>query len=221
MKPVRIYILEDEMITQEVIKQTLESMNCIVCGMQSNAEKALDEIQSLKPDIVFLDIRVDGDKTGIWLGNQLKMPIVYLTAFSDQKNIRDAVQTNPVSYVQKPFKEKDILIALELAKSKLAETKELLIKDKSLTVRLNVNHILYAKKEDHYLILHTHNGNKMIRSTVQEFLEKVTDDFMQVHRSYIINKNFVSGISNKVVMIRGDEIPISLSYLKSAKKELL
>ena len=106
MKPVRIYILEDEMITQEVIKQTLESMNCIVCGMQSNPEKALDEIQSLKPDIVFLDIRVDGDKTGIWLGNQLKMPIVYLTAFSDQKNIRDAVQTNPVSYVQKPFKEK-------------------------------------------------------------------------------------------------------------------
>ncbi len=221
MKPVRIYILEDEMITQEVIKQTLESMNCIVCGMKSNAEKALDEIQSVKPDIVFLDIRVDGDKTGIWLGNQLKMPIVYLTAFSDQKNIKDAMQTNPVSYVQKPFKEKDILIALELAKSKLAETKELLIKDKSLTVRLNVNHILYAKKEDHYLILHTHNGNKMIRSTVQEFLEKVTDDFMQVHRSYIINKNFVSGISNKVVMIRGDKIPISLSYLKSAKKELL
>ena len=221
MKPVRVYILEDEMITQEVIRQTLESLNCIICGMQSNAELALQEIRSLQPDIAFLDIRVDGDKTGIWLGNQLDIPIIYLTAFSDQKNIRDAVQTNPVSYVQKPFKEKDILIALELAKSKLEESKELLVKDKKLTVKVKVNNILYAKKEDHYLILHMHDGSKMIRSTVQEFMENVTEDFLQVHRSYIINKNFVTGFSNKVVRVQETEIPISQSYLKAVKAVLL
>lgn len=221
MRSLRVYILEDEIITQEVLKQTLESLNCNVCGMQSNAEKALEEINLLLPDLVFLDIRVDGDKTGIWLGNQLDIPIIYLTAFSDQKNIKDAVQTDPISYLQKPFQEKDLMIALELAKSKLNGNKELLVRDKSLTVKVKVNNILYAKKEDHYLVLHLGNEKKMIRSTVQEFLDNVTDDFLQVHRSYIINKNFVSGFSNKVVKIRDTEIPISLSYLKEVKTALL
>ncbi len=221
MKSLQVYILEDEIITQEVLKQTLESLNCIVCGMQSNAEKALEEIRLLTPDIVILDIRVEGEKTGIWLGNQLNIPIIYLTAFSDRKNIKDAAQTNPVSYVQKPFKEKDLLIALELAKSKLIGNKELIIKDRTLTIKIKVNNILYAKKEDHYIALYQSHGKKLIRATVQEFLDMVTDDFIQVHRSYIINKNFVSGFSNKLVKIQDIEIPISLSYLKTVKAALL
>ncbi len=220
MKSLRVYILEDEFITQEVLKQTLESLNCNVCGVQSNAEKALEEIKLLMPDLVFLDIRVDGDKTGIWLGNQLDIPIIYLTAFSDQKNIKDAVQTDPISYLQKPFQEKDLMIALELAKNKLESSKELLIKDKNFMVKVKVNNILYAKKEDHYLVLYLRDGKKMIRATVQEFLEMVTEDFVQIHRSYIINKNFVSGFSNKVVKIQDIEVPISNSYLPKVKSEL-
>lgn len=219
-KPLRVYILEDEIITQEVLKQTLESLGCNVCGMQSNAELALEEINELTPDLVFLDIRVDGDKTGIWLGNQLDIPIIYLTAFSDQKNIKNAVKTQPVSYLQKPFNEKDLMIALELAKSKLEGTKEILIKDKNLMVKVKVNNILYAKKEDHYIILHLRDDKKMIRATVQEFLEMMTEDFIQVHRSYVINKNFVSGFSNKIIKIQENEIPISNSYLSKVKSEL-
>ena len=46
MKPFRVYILEDEIITQQVIMQTLESFNCVICGMESNAEVALEEIKS-------------------------------------------------------------------------------------------------------------------------------------------------------------------------------
>lgn len=220
MKPFRVYILEDEIITQQVIMQTLESFNCVICGMESNAEVALEEIKSLKPDIAFLDIRVKGDKTGIWLGNQLDIPIVYLTAYSDHKNIRDAVRTNPISYISKPFKDKDLLIALEMAKTKSNEAKEIWVKDKNFRVKLKVNSILYAKKEDHYIILHTLDGKKMIRSTVQSFLDNVTEDFFQVHRSYIVNKSFVVGYSNKVVKVQETEIPISHSYIQNIKQFL-
>ena len=221
MKAVSVYILEDEIITQEVLKQTLENLDCKVCGMQSNAESALVEINKLSPDIAFLDIRVNGDKTGIWLGNQLDIPIIYLTAFSDQKNIKNAVQTNPISYLQKPFNEKDILIALELAKSKIEESKELLIRAKNITKKVKVKDILFAKKEDHYLELHTEEGSKLLRSTVSEFLENVTDDFLQIHRSYIVNKNFVTGVSSKSVTVGTLELPISLSYKDAVKDHLL
>lgn len=217
MSSLRVYILEDEIITQEVIKQTLESLNCIVCGMQTHAEKALKEINNLQPDIAILDIRVDGDKTGIWLGNQLDIPVIYLTAFSDQQNIKNAAQTRPVSYIQKPFQEKDVFIALELAKSRLKGNKELLVKDKDLTVKVKANSILYAKKEDHYIALFQRNGKKIVRATVQEFLDMVTDDFVQVHRSYIVNKNFVTGFSSKVIKIENIEIPVSHTFLKTVK----
>lgn len=218
MIPLKVYILEDEMITQEVLKQTLESLNCKVIGMQSNAEKALSEIESLSPDFAFLDIRVEGTKTGIWLGNQLNIPIVYLTAFSDDKNVRNAVLTNPVSYLQKPFQEKDIFIALELVKQKLKEVKEIIVKENNISVKVSADDILYAKKEDHYLVLTTTKGDKLIRATIAEFLEMVTKDFVQVHRSFIINKNFVSAFTSKKIEINDIEIPVSTSFSSTLKE---
>ncbi|NVK52154.1 MAG: response regulator transcription factor [Flavobacteriaceae bacterium] len=220
MKSLRVYILEDELITQEVLKQTLESLNCIVCGMETHAERALKEIQKLTPDVAILDIRVDGDKTGIWLGNQLEIPIIYLTAFSDSKNIKNAVKTNPITYLQKPFKESELFIALELVKAKLKTKRKIVVKEKNISVKIDVENIVYAKKEDHYLKLYTHTGSKMVRTTVGNFLNQVTDDFLQVHRSYIVNKSFITGYSAKVIKIGDEEIPISSSFADNVKQEL-
>ena len=221
MKPIKVYILEDEHITQEILKQTLESLNYNVCGMQTNAEKAFKEIQQLKPDIVLLDIRVNGKKTGVWLGNQLDIPIIYLTAFSDQKNIKEAALTSPVGYIQKPFNEKDLFIALELAKNKLHVNDELLIRDKNLNVIVKVKDILYAKKEDQYLVLYFNTKKHLLRSTINGFLDMATDDFIQVHRSYLVNTKFVSSFSSKLIKINEIEIPVSLSYLKNVQEKLL
>lgn len=220
MKYLRVYILEDEIITQEVLKQSLESLNCIVVGMQANAEKALKEIQNLSPDLAILDIRVDGDKTGVWLGNQIGIPVIYLTAFSDDKNIKEAINTNPVAYLQKPFQDKDLFIALELVKAKLSTKRKIVVKDKNLSVKIDIENILYAKKEDHYLALYTHNGKKMMRATVQDFLNQVTDDFLQVHRSYIVNKNFITAFSTKIIKISDEEIPVSSSFVSAVKNDL-
>ncbi len=220
MKFLRVYVLEDEIITQEVLKQSLESLNCIVVGMQTNAEKALKEIHKLSPDLAILDIRVEGDKTGIWLGNQIETPVIYLTAFSDDKNIKEAINTNPIAYIQKPFQDKDLFIALELVKAKLSIKRKIVVKEKNLSVKIDIENILYAKKEDHYLILHTHSGKKIMRATVQEFLNQVTDDFLQVHRSYIVNKNFIAAFSTKIIKIADVEIPVSSSFVHTVKKEL-
>ena len=221
MKPIQVYILEDEHITQEVLKQTLETLDCKVCGMYSNAEKALEEIEQLHPDIAILDIRVDGEKTGIWLGNQLNIPIIYLTAFSDQKNIISAAKTHPVSYLQKPFNEKDLIIALELAKSRLNDDKELLVKDKNINIKVKIKDVLYAKKEDQYLVLYFKDKKHLMRTTINGFLDMATDDFIQVHRSYLVNAKFVSGFSSKVIKINEAEIPISHSYLKNVQEKLI
>jgi len=221
MKPLKVYILEDEIVTQEILKQTLESLNYFVCGMQTHAEKALTEINKLSPDVAILDIRVEGEKTGLWLGKQLNIPIIYLTAFSDSNSVKEAMGSNPVSYLQKPFNDKDLFIALEMVKQKLKSQKQIFVKENNYTIKIVVDSILYAKKEDHYLHIYTQNGVKMIRSTVKEFLQKVNKNFIQVHRSYIVNINHVEGFSSKKVQVNNTEIPLSSTYYNQLKESIL
>ena len=221
MEKIKIYILEDEIITQELLKETLESMDYEVCGMHTNAEKSLQEIQKLQPDIAILDIRVDGDKSGIWLGDQLDFPIIYLTAFNDKKTIKQAIRTKPIGYLPKPFNATDLFIAVELALSKISNRHEIIVKERNRNIKVQIDDVLYAKKDDHYLILHLKDSKKVIRSSVKEFLELIQSrDFIQVHRSYIINKNYVSEFNTKEIIIRGDKIPISQSFVKEVIKEL-
>ncbi|AUC86176.1 hypothetical protein CW731_13200 [Polaribacter sp. ALD11] len=221
MEPVKIYILEDEIIIQQLLKETLETLDYNICGTQINAELALLEIKEVKPDIVFLDIRVAGNKTGIWLGNQLDIPIIYLTAFSDPKTITKAIKTKPVSYLVKPFNIKQLFIALELALCVVAEKKEITIKVRDRFEKIRVEDIWFAKKEDQYLTLYLKESVKLIRSSVQEFLTQVnSSSFLQVHRSYVVNKNYVTAFNSKGVRIDKNKIPISQKYLEKVYQEL-
>jgi len=218
MKPLRVYILEDEIITQEVLTNTLTSFGYKVCGVNTNAVDALQEIEELTPDLVFLDIKVIGEKTGVWLANQISIPFIYLSAFNDVKNVKEAAKTNPVSYLQKPFREKDVFIALQLAESKLKLQKEIVTIENNFKIKIKVDDILYAKKEDHYFVIYTQNNQKkLIRATVDEFLELVTEDFIQIHRSYIVNRKYVNSFSNKTVRVNDVKLPVSNSFLEKVK----
>jgi len=161
MNSIKIYILEDEIITQELLKQTLEDLDFTICGMATDVETALTEISKLKPDIAILDIRVEGLQTGVWLGSQLDIPLIYLTAFNDKETIKAAIATKPASYLVKPFNTKDLFIAVELAVSRIKNKGQITVKDKDKKVILLEEQILFAKKEDQYLILHLKDSKKI------------------------------------------------------------
>ncbi len=221
MKRVKIYILEDEIITQELLKQTLENLQYKVCGMATNAEIALKEIELLKPDIAILDIRVEGVQTGIWLGNQLSIPFIYLTAFNNIETIKKAIISKPAGYLIKPFNNKDLFIAVELALSKIKNTAQIIIKDKDRNIVVLEEHILFAKKEDQYLTLYFKDSEKLIRSSIKDFLGQLNStSFLQVHRSYVINKNYITAFNNKEITINDSSIPISKSFAKEVLEEI-
>ncbi|MGM0934064.1 MAG: LytR/AlgR family response regulator transcription factor [Bacteroidota bacterium] len=221
MSSIKIYILEDEIITQELLKQTLEDLDFKICGMATDAETALAEIASLKPDIAILDIRIEGEKTGVWLGKQLHIPIIYLTAFNDLETIKKAIATKPTSYLVKPFNNKDLFIAVELAVSKIQTKAQIIVKDKNRKIILSEEQILFAKKEDQYLILYLKDSEKLIRSSIKDFLEEMnSSSFLQVHRSFVINKNCVTAFNTKEIIINNSSIPISKTYAKEILEEI-
>lgn len=221
MSNIKIYILEDEIITQELLKQTLEDLDFTICGMATDTGTALADIDSLKPDIAILDISVEGSKTGIWLGNQLDIPIIYLTAFNDVETIKKAIATKPTSYLVKPFNTKDLYIAVELAVSKIKTKAQIIVKDRDKKIILSEDQILFAKKEDQYLILYLKDSEKLIRSSIKDFLEQVdSSSFLQVHRSYVINKNCVTAFNTKEIIINNSSIPISKTFAKEISEEI-
>ena len=220
MNNISIYILEDEIITQEVLKETLVDLDFKICGMASDAETALAEIGSLRPDIAILDIRVEGLQTGIWLGNQLDIPLIYLTALNDVDTIKAAIATKPASYLVKPFNTQDLFIAVELAVNKKNKA-HIIVKDKNRKIIIPDDQILFAKKEDHYLVLHLKDSKKLIRSSIKKFLEQMnSSSFLQVHRSYVINKNCIDAFNTREIKINGNIIPISKTYAKKIIDEI-
>lgn len=221
MRKIKIYILEDEIITQELLKESLEMLEYRICGMATNAETALKEIAQLKPDIAILDIRVEGNQTGIWLGNQLEIPFIYLTAFNDMTTIKKAIKTKPATYIVKPFKNNDLFIAVELAISKIKNTNKITVKDRDRNISILVEDILFAKKEDQYLKLYLKHSEKLLRANINDFLEQVnSNSFIQIHRSYIINKNYITAFNTKEITIGKNNIPISKTYLKEVLDEI-
>lgn len=221
MSSIRIYILEDEIITQELLKQTLEDLNYDICGMSTDATTALKEIKELRPDLALLDIKVNGKETGIWLGNQLDIPIIYLTAYNDNKTIKKAVDTNPMGYLVKPFNAKDLYIAVELAVSKLKRKPQIVVKEKDKNILIYEKDILFAKKEDQYLVLYLKNSEKLIRCSMKDFLEMLSSkSFLQVHRSYAVNKDYMTAFSSKEITVSDTIIPISKGYVKNVMIEI-
>ncbi|QVY64270.1 LytTR family DNA-binding domain-containing protein [Polaribacter sp. Q13] len=213
--------MEDEIITQELLKESLEMLEYRICGMATNAETALKEIAQLKPDIAILDIRVEGNQTGIWLGNQLEIPFIYLTAFNDMTTIKKAIKTKPATYIVKPFKNNDLFIAVELAISKIKNTNKITVKDRDRNISILVEDILFAKKEDQYLKLYLKHSEKLLRANINDFLEQVnSNSFIQIHRSYIINKNYITAFNTKEITIGKNNIPISKTYLKEVLDEI-
>jgi DNA-binding LytR/AlgR family response regulator len=116
---IKIYIVEDEYITQAVLKNNVEEIGYSVVGMADTAEQAWEDLQKMDVDLALLDINLAGEKDGIWLAKQvrakLRIPFIFLTAYGDKATINTAVKTQPNGYLLKPFNEVDIYTAIEVA----------------------------------------------------------------------------------------------------------
>lgn len=131
----RILIVEDEYIIAEDISSSLENMGYKVCGMAASGAKALEVAQSEQPDLVLMDIMLRGDKDGIetasTLQSDLGISVIYLSAYADDKVLERAKVTLPFGYLIKPFKDRELRAAIEMAlyKDKIEREKLQLIKD--------------------------------------------------------------------------------------------
>ena len=115
----KILIVEDELIVAKHVQRVLEKSGYDVCGIARSVPAAMEVITRKKPGLALIDIHLRGPQTGIELANQLRdqhIAFVYLSANSDEAVLASAKATYPYGFLVKPFREKDLLITLEIAR---------------------------------------------------------------------------------------------------------
>ena len=119
MQSFKILVVEDESIVAMDIKHRLENMGYIVPAITSSGEEAVAKAAESNPDLVLMDIVLKGEMDGIDAAQQIKdnfdIPVVYLTAYSDEKTLKRAKITGPFGYIIKPFEDRELHSAIEVA----------------------------------------------------------------------------------------------------------
>ncbi len=106
-RSLNVLVVEDERIISISICRILEKLGHRVCACVPSGEEALDVLRDTRPDLAFLDIHLEGELTGIDVGEKLDgtdgPPFVYASAYSDRETMESAGKTHPYAFLPKPI----------------------------------------------------------------------------------------------------------------------
>jgi len=115
----KIMVVEDEAIIATRLQQRLTQMGYDVSGVAYSGEEALEKARSLSPDLILMDIMIPGKLDGIAVAeivkSEMDIPVIFLTAFSEEKIIERAKKAEPFGYILKPFQDLEIKASIEVA----------------------------------------------------------------------------------------------------------
>ena len=128
MAQTRLVIADDESIIRMNLKETLVGLGYLVVGEAGDGMSALNLARELRPDLVVMDIKMpklDGIQAAEMLTQERIAPVLLLTAYSDRELVDRARDAGVVAYLVKPFREADLLPAIEVAMARFAELRAL------------------------------------------------------------------------------------------------
>ena len=153
----KILIVEDESIVAFDLKRMLLNLNYDVLDIVSSGEKAIKQAAADKPDLIIMDVMLNGPITGVEAAARIKgimnVPIIYLTAYADTETLKSAKVTEPYGYILKPFEEKVLLSTIEMAIYKNKMEEKLIASEKKYRLLAKELEDLNEKKDQFYRII--------------------------------------------------------------------
>ena len=219
----KILIVEDDNLISWEIKDILEHIGYRVPSVVISGEEALSAVGKVRPDLVLMDIRIEGSMDGIETAKQIRkrhdVPIIYLTAHSDESTLERAKITEPHAYLLKPFNERDLHTSIEMAlykhkiESKLREHDRWLsmtmesIKDGIITTDTQ-GRVTFINSATESLI--GRKADEVLGKDVWSFLQICSADEVFNQGGYDDQELLVSDMSSSSMLINmnGEEIPI-------------
>ena len=222
MIPIKVLIVEDEILIAETIRMYLLERGHSATGIVISFDEAVEAFEREAPDVVLLDVRLYGEKSGIDFAKYLiskdkKTPFVFLTSQFDKRIVENAMKTNPNGYLTKPIQKQSLWTTTELAYSQQLNVTEsettMHINDGTKTHVIDGNDIMYVNSDHVYINIYLKDEKPVVvRNSLAQFLMDLVDPILlRCHRSYAINIKHVEAYNTNYVVIDGKKIPLSRS----------
>lgn len=219
---IRAIALDDEPLALKVIESFCSRIDYIELEKTfTKTSEAHKHLRKQPVDLIFLDIQMP-TQNGMEFYAEIEqnVTVIFTTAFSEYAV--EGFNVNATDYLLKPFSFDRFLQATEKVKAlhesksqaQTTEPQYLFIRADYSLNKILISDILFVEGLDDYLKIHINNQKTIVaRMTMKTILEKLpANDFIRVHRSFIVPLARIEKVRNKIIAIKGEEIPISASY---------
>lgn len=238
----KILIVEDEPNFADTLEMFIDELDFELAGIADNGKEAIELFEGKAPDLVLMDININGALSGIDLARIFQgkrdIPIIFITSYDDRQTFNQAKLSSPFAYLIKPFDPDELERTIELAlhqaygegEKVFEDEKELLlatncffVKNRNKLVKLRQEDIFWVEVEDKYCVLHTKSRKYTLRKSLKELAGKLDSSiFVQTHRSFIVNANEIEDIDLGLFIVRvnGSEVPLGRAHKDELIKRL-
>ncbi len=220
VKPVLILIVEDDYIVAKIIEKSLISLGYAIAGLVATGEDAIAKAESEKPDLILMDIRLQGEMDGIEASEKIRersnIPVIFLTAFSDQSTFERALVTAPYGYIIKPFSANTLSTTIKIALKKEDADKKMddrnfwlnstmsTLPEGIITVNTKGNIILVNQAAEHLTGWKNNDANGQPLDTVLTFIDPITEQPFHYYLMPILQEGIIGTIPTDSFVLSKD-----------------
>ncbi len=219
MKDSKILIVEDEQIIAENLRFILNEYGYNFVDVAMDAEETAVLFQDTSYDLVLMDINlgefstIDGIDLIKKLFEKYTFVFMYVTANADEKTVEKAKNTHPVGYIIKPFINTSIYANVEMALSRVQKEEFLIYTNKGMQYQVLLSKVTYIQADGAYINIHTSDNSKhFVRKTLTEISELYPTVFIRIHKSIVINKNYIQSYTSNMVKVNDEKLPLGRTY---------
>jgi DNA-binding LytR/AlgR family response regulator len=228
---IKVLVVEDKALVAEDIASKLRKHSLEVTAICSSGEEAIELLRNSVPDLILMDIQLAGKMDGITTAEVIrkhhKMPILYLSDFTDEDTLRRAKKTLPENYLSKPFQEHDLIRAIDIAfynsqnrisGNRISPEFVFLRTEGQVYVKIPLRDILYLEANRAYCSVVCSDKTHLLSTSMNHVYDQIeAGEFVKVNRSFIVNADRIDGFDGNTVKIREKEIVIN----KEGKEQLM
>lgn len=222
-------VVEDEVVIAMRLQQRLTELGYDVTGVAYSGDEAVEKAKSLSPDLILMDIMIPGKLDGIEAAKTLKtklgIPVIFLTAYSEEKIIQRAKKAEPYGYILKPFQDRELKAAIDVALYKKKMEKALkeseakfrdLAENASDGILVAVRNGVHVYANKRAAEMTGYSVSKLLNTTIKDLAHP--NDFEKIKKKYyaiITGKPFQRQYETRIIGKDGKEIPIEVSSARS------
>ncbi|ACV25590.1 LytR/AlgR family response regulator transcription factor [Kangiella koreensis] len=196
---ISVLIVDDEQPARQRLRRLLDSHSDLeIVGEAENGQQALDLINSLQPDLIFLDISMpvmNGMQVAKQLNQNDPQPHIIFTTAYDEYALQ-AFDVDAQDYLLKPIRHERLSKALQKLQRQLTQTKTayLSIRERETVRRVAVEEILFLHSDQKYTEVHLAKEVLLSSESLKDLEQRFSHDFIRIHRSTLVNRQHLIGI---------------------------